>query len=193
MREEMQAFSRRLGTAAETAETDDILEIVAVMAQTLGGERGEAARRDAYARLETMEMDGCRHPERINGATELLHRLQTERQVKIGIITRNCRRVSENLLARMNLPHDVLIAREDTREFKPHPAPILAACTHLGVTPGDTTMTGDLWADIASGQAAGVRATIGIQWPNDPPHRFEKSPPDFEVSSLPEVARLLVA
>jgi phosphoglycolate phosphatase len=192
MRQEMQSLSRRWGTADETAGTDDILEIVAVMEQALGADRGEDARREAYAMLEAMEAEGGRHPKQVEGASLLLSRLRQERGVKIGIITRNCRRVSEDLLARMNLPHDVLIAREDTTEFKPHPEPILRACSHLGVTPGSTTMTGDLWADIAAGRAAGVGATIGIQWPHDPPRRFERCPPDFEVGSLLESVRLLI-
>lgn len=192
MRQEMQAFSHRWGTTEATAQTEDILEIVAAMARALGGRRGEEARQQAYAILEAMEAEGCRHAERVEGASELLLHLRQKRNVKIGIITRNCRRVSEDLLARMNLPHDVLIAREDTVEFKPHPAPILAACSNLGVTPGDTTMTGDLWADIAAGRAAQVHVTIGIQWPHDPPARFQRCRPDFEVGSLSEAAQLLM-
>ncbi len=192
MRWEMQALSQKLGTAEQTAKTDDILEIVAIMAQTLGGTEGDRTRRLAFAILEAMEAEGCKNPERIEGATELLSHLRDVRGVKVGIITRNCRRVSEELLKRMGLPNDVLIAREDTTEFKPHPAPIFAACDHLGVAPQHTTMTGDLWADIASGCAAGVRATIGIQWLHDPPQRFERCPPNYEVESLSEAARLLV-
>ena len=192
MRREMQALSEQLGTAEQTAKTDDILEIVSVMAQILGGTEGEAARNRAFAVLEAMEAEGCQNPERIVGASELLLSLREERGVKIGIITRNCRRVSEDLLLRMNLPHDVLVAREDTMEFKPHPTPIFVACNHLDVAPNHATMTGDLWADIAAGRAAGVRATIGLQWPHDPPRRFERCAPDYEVNSLSEVMRLLV-
>ena len=192
MRREMQSLSKQVGTAEQTANTDDILEIVSVMAQTLGGTEGEDARCHAFAVLEAIEAEGCRNPERIAGASELLSHLRGERGVKVGIITRNCRRVSEDLLERMHLPHDVLIAREDTTEFKPHPAPILVACAHLGVAPEHATMTGDLWPDIASGRAAGVRATIGIQWSHDPPQRFKRCLPDYEVESLSDVSRLFV-
>ncbi|MBC8104637.1 MAG: HAD-IA family hydrolase [Cytophagales bacterium] len=192
MRREMQALSARLGAGEATAPLDDILEIVAAMAQTLGGEPGETARRDAYALLEAMEADGCAHPERIEGSSELLSQLRGERGARVGIITRNCRRVSEALLARMDLPHDILIAREDTTEFKPHPAPVLLACARLGVDPAEATMTGDLWADIAAGSAAGVRATIGLQWPHDPPLRFARHPPDFTVGSVTEATTLLL-
>jgi phosphoglycolate phosphatase len=187
MRTEMQVFSERMGTSAETAQTDDILEIVAVIAQTLGPDRGETTRREAYALLEAMEVDGCRHPERIDGASELLHRLRTERQVKIGIITRNCRRVSETCWPEWTCRTTFSSPARTTTEFKPHPAPILAACTHLGVHPGNTTMTGDLWADIASGRAAGVHATIGNPVAPRPRQTVSGNPRRFEVGSLQDV------
>lgn len=169
------------------ADTDDILEIVQRTAQFVGGERGEQARREAYHLLEAMEEKGCAHPVPISGASELLARLQQE-SVRIAIITRNCRRVAENLLARQNLPFDVLVAREDTQEFKPHPAPVLRACRELGVEPARCAMIGDLWADVAAGKAANVSLTIGIQWPHDPPQRFVKCTPDVLVASLEEAA-----
>lgn len=185
MRRAMHELSARLGTATATAGEDDILGIVAKMAAALGGgEARDAARREAFAILEAIERDGCAHPEPVEGASELLRRLRGERGVPVAIITRNSRRVSGELLQRLDLAHDLLIAREDVHEFKPHPEPLLLACRTLDVTPADAVMTGDLWADIAAGRAAGVRATIGIQWPHDPPNRFARCRPDYEASSL---------
>lgn len=192
MRAAMHALSARYGTETATAGIEDILGIVEGMAAALGGEAGIAARREAFTVLETMEAAGCAHPERIPGASVLLRRLRDERGAGVGIITRNSRRIAEDLLARMDLPHDILIAREDTPEFKPHPTPVLAACARLHAAPTDAVMTGDLWTDIAAGHAAGVRATVGIQWPHDPPDRFARCPPDFTVGSLAEAARVLV-
>lgn len=181
----MRALSARHGTQTATDRHDDILEIVAAMADALGGQAGENARREAYADLAAMEEEGCAHPQPIAGATELLAALQA-RGVKVGIITRNCRRVAENLLARCALPCDLLIAREDTRAFKPDPEPVRLALSRLGVSPSHAAMTGDLWADVAAGQAAGVALTIGIQWPHDPPLRFTRATPDVIVESLRE-------
>jgi len=191
MRRAMQDLSARWGTSAMTAGHEDILGIVEQMAEALGPERGKDARCEAYALLEAMEETGCAHPEPIVGASDLLRYLRRERGIRIAIITRNCRRVSERLLARMDLEHDLLVAREDTPEYKPHPVPLLFACRHLGVAPSDAVMVGDLWADIAAGRAAGVRFTLGIHWPHDPPDRFIGCPPDAEVASLAEAAVLL--
>jgi beta-phosphoglucomutase-like phosphatase (HAD superfamily) len=192
MRAAMQALSARYGTADATRNEDDILEIVRKMAETLGGMRGEAARNEAYTLLAAMEQDGCADPEPIAGASDLMRRLREERGVATGIITRNCRAVAEDLLARMALLPDVLVAREDTVEFKPHPAPVWRACRHLAVSPADAVMVGDLWADIAAAKAAGVGRTIGIQWEHDPPGRFLRCPPDREAASLREVSRILL-
>jgi HAD superfamily hydrolase (TIGR01509 family) len=192
MRAAMQSLSEKYGTADVTADEDDVLEIVRKIAAALGGERGEAARRTAYAEIEARERAGCASPEPIDGAAELLSQLRREQNLVIGIITRNCRAVAEELLTRMALEHDILVAREDVPEFKPHPAPVLFACRQLRVAPADCVMVGDLWADIAAGRAAGVRSTIGIQWPYDPPNRFARCPPEKIVSSLRETAAFLL-
>jgi phosphoglycolate phosphatase len=191
MREAMRRLSARYGTTDATRDEDDILEIVERMANALGGTAVEAARREAYREIEAYERDGCAHPEPIAGATELLRALRTEHGVPVGIITRNCRAVAEELVTRMDLTADVLVAREDVPEFKPHPAPLLYACRQLNVEPINSVMVGDLWADIAAGRAAGVGLTIGIQWAHDPPERFSRCPPDCEVSTLQEAARVL--
>ncbi len=197
MRRAMHALSERRGTAAATQGEHDILEIVAKMARA-GGDpsrgdpsRGDALRREAWTVLEAMEVAGCADAESIPGASEMLRRLRHERGLPIAIITRNCRRVSQDLLSRFDLAHDLLLAREDVSRAKPHPDAVLAACRVFGVPPGQAVLVGDLWTDIAAGRAAGTR-TVGIQWPHDPPHRFARCAPDYEVGSLGEAAALLL-
>jgi phosphoglycolate phosphatase len=192
MRRAMQALSERYGTAGATRDESDTLEIVRKMAAALDGAAAVAARREAYSLLEAMEREGCAHPEPIPGAVELLRCLQEER-IAVGVITRNCRAVAEDLLERMALEPEVLVAREDTDEFKPHPEPVLLACRRLAVPPADAIMVGDLWTDIAAGKSAGVAHTIGIQWAYDPPERFLRCPPDRITASLEETALYLWA
>ena len=190
--EAMRGDLRRLADAADLtdaiARTDDILEIAA----RLGALGGAKLYVEAMRLLERREQEGCARPEPIEGAIELLRQLRDERGIPVAIITRNCRAVSEDLLRRMNLPHDLLIAREDTQEFKPHPEPLLRACRALAISPSETFMAGDLWADIAAGRAAQVAATIGIRWPYLPVDRFARCPPDFEVTSLIEASSLIL-
>lgn len=191
MRRALHALSARCGTTEATRGEEDILAIVAAMAGALGETRGETARAEAFALLEAMEAAGCAHPEPVAGATALLCRLREERGLPVAIITRNCRRVAQDLLTRLDLPHDLLLAREDTARPKPHPEPVLHACRAFGVLPPEAVMVGDLWADVAAGRAAGTR-TIGIQWPHDPPNRFARCPPDHEAASLQAAGALLL-
>ncbi len=191
----VRAVAENHGAGDATQSEIDVLQVVATGTAFLNAHKvgsGALFARDAFAVIEQREADGCAHPEAVDGATELLDTLRA-RGVRVAVITRNCRRVSEDLIARMGLRTDLLIAREDTREFKPHPAPILQACADLGVAPERCAMTGDLWADIASGRAAGVGVTVGIQWAHDPPDRFARAAPDYVVGSLQEAARLLVS
>jgi phosphoglycolate phosphatase len=187
----MQNLSAAYGTAENTAGVDDVLEMVAQMVAALAEPVASEARRRAFATLEAMEVVGCAHPQSIDGATELLTALQA-RGVQVAIITRNCRRVAMDLTARMSLPHDLLIAREDTIHFKPHPEPLLHALQSFAVPPENAVMVGDLWADIAAGKAAQVGGTIGIQWPHDPPNRFARCEPDVTVVGLREIFPLLL-
>ena len=190
MRRAMHDLSAAHGTTEATEGEDDVLAIVQKMTTALGGVRGEEARREAFAELERREIEGCACPEPIAGATPILRTLRG-REVRVGIITRNCRRIALDLLDRLDLDYDVLVAREDVAEFKPHPAPLLHACRELGVAPEDGIMVGDLWADIAAGKAAGMCATVGIQWAHDPPGRFLRCPPDYEIPTLADLAKLL--
>lgn len=192
MRHAMRALSARYGTQAATEGEDDILGVVETMARTLGGAGGEAARREAWAVLEAIEVEGCAHPEPVEGAPELLRRLRDERGLPVAVITRNCRRVSEELLSRFSLAHDLLLAREDVARAKPHPDAVLHACRVFDVPPAAAVVVGDLWTDIAAGRAAGAH-TVGIQWPHDPPGRFARCAPDFEVPSLRAAAALFPA
>jgi phosphoglycolate phosphatase-like HAD superfamily hydrolase len=188
MREDMHYLARKRNQEAAVGDTDDILE----MAARLREHGGESLYAEAMRWLIQREEEGCANPERIDGASELLYLLRDKLGVKVAIITRNCRSVSEKLLERMNLPHDLLVAREDTAEFKPHPEPVLRACRNFLTPPSKAIMVGDLWADIASGSAAGVASTIGIRWPYLPKDRFDRCPPDFLVESLLDVSLLLI-
>lgn len=176
LREALDSLARRAGV---TSLDDDLLAIRAALPPQLQPE--------AEALIESWEERGCAAPERIIGANALLEELR-QQGIGIGIVTRNGRRLAQQLLASQRLPYDILIAREDSPRPKPFPEPILLACAHLGVRPDQAVMVGDYWPDIASGRAAGVGLTIGIQWPHDPPDRFARSAPDLLVGSLEEAA-----
>ncbi len=51
---------------------------------------------------------------------------------------------------------DCIVGGGDTVEKKPHPAPLLHACTSMKVAPGDCVMIGDSKNDALAASAAGV-------------------------------------
>ena len=191
MKAELAALSRKWGTETATQNETDVMEMTAKMEAALGGDTGKTAKREAYALFTRLEIQGCAHPEAIVPASELLYELKKS-GVPAGIITRNCRAVALDLTRRMDLPHNVLAAREDTEAFKPNPAPVYFVCEKMRVFPADCVVVGDLWADVASGKNAGAAATIGIAWPRDGASRFALCPPDVEVASLADAAALIM-
>jgi phosphoglycolate phosphatase len=128
-------------------------------------------------------MEGCAHPELLPGTETLLATLK-QQGIKIGIVTRNCRRVSLSLLARFAVPYDALLTRDDVSHTKPDPRHLWDALHALGIEPMHAAMVGDHWMDIRAGRDAGL-ATLGIlgrhheDW-------FAPCPPDTLAVNLSE-------
>ena len=141
----------------------DILGLVDAATEDITGRDrdGAAFRRAAFARLEEMELVGCSHPNLLAGTQELLTAL-IHKEVKVGVVTRNCRRVANALLAQFALPHHLLLTRDDVVRTKPNPEHLWEALHLLGEKPEDSAMVGDHWMDIQAGQRAGCAATLGV-------------------------------
>lgn len=54
-----------------------------------------------------------------------------------------------------------IVSREDVKNIKPHPEPLLLALERLGIAAVETLHVGDSPLDVAAGVAAGV-ATVGV-------------------------------
>jgi HAD superfamily hydrolase (TIGR01509 family) len=119
------------------------------------------------------------------GCREVLAWLR-ERSIGVALVTRNSRRSVETVLSRHSLSIDVLITRENG-EFKPSPAPVLAACRRLNVAPAQAWMVGDGEHDITAGNAAGV-PTVWLSLGR--PRRFSDAP-WTTVANLVELQQLL--
>lgn len=171
-------------------ENKDILGIVDAAAANISarGGDGDGFRRDAFADLETREVQGCAHPILLPGTRDLLALLH-ENGVKIGIVTRNCRRVSVDLVASYALPHDALLTRDDVSLAKPHPEHLWDALRLLHVSPHEAAMAGDHWMDVQAGQASGCAATLGILGRNSADW-FAPCPPTRLVRNLGEALTL---
>jgi len=94
------------------------------------------------------------------GTTEVLRALEG---VKLGICTNKSSAITRKILDKAGLGARFLsvIGGGDAGALKPNPAPVLLACSELGVSPERTIMVGDSEQDVLAARAAGCYA-IGI-------------------------------
>ena len=158
-----EALAREAGVPVEVTDGKDILGMVdaAVDDLTARGGDGPEWRRQAFDALERLEVEGCAHPVLLPGTQELMAGLVAG-GVKVGVVTRNCRRVAVGLLARFALPHHLLLSRDDVLKSKPNPEHLWEALRLLDARPDEALMVGDHWMDMQAGERAGIAATLGV-------------------------------
>lgn len=190
MTEAMLALAAQSHVPPSVVAGKDILGLVDAAAAHVTGHGGDGVsfRRAAYADLEQREVQGCVHSSLLPGTGALLAQLR-DAGIKIGIVTRNCRRVSQEIVARYALPHDVLLTRDDVQRAKPNPEHLWDALRMLGVPAHEAAMTGDHWMDIQAGQAAQCAATLGVLGRNSVDW-FAPCPPLLLVRDLAEAQAL---
>lgn len=186
----MLALARAADVPEAVTDGKDILSLVEAAAGDVSrrGGNGQALRAAAFARLEAMEVEGCANPVLLPGTRDLLADL-AGRGVKVGVVTRNCRRVSVGLLSRFALPHDVLLTRDDVAKTKPNPEHLWEALAALGEKPQAAVMVGDHWMDVEAGQRAGCLGTLGVLGRNGPDW-FAPCPPSYLALDLAEARTL---
>ncbi len=162
-------------------------EAVEVLRSAGRAEESIDLRTRAFARLQAMEMAYCATPRPVPGVYDLLNALK-EQSARIGIITRNDRRVSLNTLEQLQIPYDLLLSRDDVQKVKPHPQHVTAALERWEIAPERCVVVGDYWMDVAAGRASGCR-TVGIWRLDVPINPFRNHPPDVLVRELRELLR----
>jgi len=168
------------------------MDILATVEHTVGRLRrlsgdGQArcVRQEAYEKLESIELAHCEDAEPVSGAIELLDALRRS-GMKVGIVTRNCRRAVVVSLEKAGITADVLLTRDDVPNTKPHPIHLLEALELLGVRAEEAVMVGDHLMDVQGGRAAGMR-TVGFLTPGRPDDFFDPGPPDLVIRDLREL------
>lgn len=161
----------------------DLLEMVARAAAAAPDP--EEMRRAAEAALVAIEVAAGPGSREMPGAIELLEALQAD-GIRVGIVTRNCRQVVTEILARIPLPHGVLLTRDEVVRVKPDPEHLLRAAAALGVPPERCVIVGDHVMDVRAGRAAGM-GTVGFLGPGRPPDAFDGESADLVVRHLREL------
>ena len=194
MKREMLALAAEHGLDTADLANLDILAIVDATAESLASSGRHEEARNVRVRamriLEEIELRHARETTEIPFARELVARLG-ESGVKVGIVTRNCRRASMISLGIVGITPAVLVCREDSERHKPHPDPLVLALTALAAGASASVMVGDHLMDVQSGKAAGM-GTIGFLRDSRPPDFFDQVQPDLVVRDLREVLRAIV-
>jgi phosphoglycolate phosphatase len=92
---------------------------------------------------------------------EALQRLR-ELGLKLACVTNKPREFTIPLLARVGLApwFDAVVAGDDVKEKKPHPALLYAACRQIGMAPHESLMIGDSINDAMAARTAGCGAVL---------------------------------
>ncbi len=136
--------------------------------------------------LLEFELEAARNFKPIPHVKELLVLLK-EKNIKMGVLTRNCSAAAEIELKGLQDFFDPIFSREDHKDCKPLPEGVLGTCKKWNVDPSTVIMTGDFLYDIEAGKAAGSK-TI---WFNNPKHQgrdFSKEA-DYSLSSWGEMIK----
>jgi phosphoglycolate phosphatase len=97
------------------------------------------------------------------GVAELLAHLEQD-GIVWGIVTNKIEQLTSQLVPQIGLGHAGCVVCGDTTAFpKPHPAPLLEACTRIGIATERCWYVGDDLRDVQAGQAAGM-TTIAAAW-----------------------------
>ncbi|HSV68499.1 MAG TPA: HAD-IA family hydrolase [Methylibium sp.] len=92
-----------------------------------------------------------------DGVADCLARL-TERGLRWGVVTNKATRFTGRVLDGLGLSAEVVVCGDTTPHAKPHPAPLLEACSRLGVGVDEAIYVGDDLRDMQAARAAGMPA-----------------------------------
>lgn len=97
------------------------------------------------------------------GMNKLLSELK-HRGLNWGIVTNKSAFLTEPLVTQLGLPWPPasIVSGDSTANRKPHPEPMLLACTQAGSQPAQCLYVGDAERDIEAGRRAGMRTLVAL-------------------------------
>lgn len=151
--------------------------------------REEAFREQAVALITKIEIEAAKKGELISGTRELLAELK-KRNIKAGVVTRNCRAAVTTVFPDISNYCGAVITREMTPNVKPHPDHLLVALQSLGALPQSSSMVGDHPMDIKIGKDAGT-LTIGVLTGYSTSHELLKAGADIIIDKAADIISVL--
>jgi HAD superfamily hydrolase (TIGR01549 family) len=116
-----------------------------------------------------------------------------KKKIKVSLLTTKVQDQAEKIVDHFNLrsSFDYLMGRRDGLAHKPSPEPLVHICKELRVEPVETIIVGDTELDIQFGKNSGSK-TCGVLYGYRSKSQLEKEKPDFLISGLSELIKVLV-
>ncbi|MHC4237004.1 MAG: HAD family hydrolase [Planctomycetota bacterium] len=150
-------------------------------------EKMEPARQKrALAILAHHEQYAAEHSQLNDGASELLAELR-ERNLPIGLLTRNTRENTLSVARRHNLDFDAIVARQDG-PAKPNAYGVLELCRQFNARPAETLVVGDFLHDLLCARNAGAVAVLMKTHPQAENYKIHA---DYTISHMNQLPNLI--
>jgi phosphoglycolate phosphatase len=143
----------------------------------------------ALGLVKAIEVEAAKKGELISGTKDMLLELK-KRNIKIAVVTRNCRAAVTTVFPDIEDYCQTVITRETTPNVKPHPDQLLIALRSLGVKPDSSAMVGDHPMDIKIGKDAGA-LTVGVLTGYSTSDELSKAGADFILSKAADIINSL--
>ncbi len=124
------------------------------------------------------------------GIPELLNRLRQNGLV-VGIVTSTPKSYCTRVLTHWRWDVDETVCYHDTREHKPHPAPIHECLKRLQSSPPAAIYVGDSVADIEASRRANV-VSVAALWDSDEPELVREASPDYICETVDDLEAILL-
>ncbi len=110
--------------------------------------------------------------------------------IKIGIITRNCRESVINVINKFSIPYDIILTRDDVKKVKPNTYHIEKCLKLMNLKRNEVILVGDHPFDIICGKKLGIK-TIGIKNENIDERLLYKEGVDFLIDEISDIEYLI--
>lgn len=193
MRERVLEALNGLGVPSAQLTSHYVLELIDEGAALLGSPQLEKQLRAETKRvMEEVEMEATGEATLFPWVEETALEL-TKDGIKVGIITRNCRRAVTKVLGPTLSVFQVLVTRDDISTVKPNPQHPLQALSQLPGSPAPETsvLVGDHPMDVECAKRTGMHA-VGVMTGAGTLESLSKEGPDFilaDASCLPHLIK----
>jgi phosphoglycolate phosphatase len=192
MRDRIFDLMRHYSIGEEMTREHYLLEIIDEVYQVLYEKNSygaEAFYQESHQILHEVEMRAAEKGNLIPGTKATLENIR-EKEVKVGIITRNCEEAVRKVFPDINHFCDVFVPRNSVKKVKPHPDHLTHALDSLKISGEDAVMVGDHIIDIKAGKKVGMK-TIGVLTGRTKREEFEMAGADYILREASEICALL--